>query len=110
MVLIIRRASVKLVLIIIGLCLSILSQTAMAIVEQVDMKLILDKNDIKIWSYRLPDSPYHGFKAVTTLKSSLTGAVAMVMGENHANIGICWLGANIYGAPCKYKRSPVDSP
>jgi len=37
---------VKLVFIVIGLCLSILSQTAIAVVERVDMKLILDKNDL----------------------------------------------------------------
>ncbi|HQV81009.1 MAG: hypothetical protein KBF23_03815 [Agitococcus sp.] len=95
----------KLVLIIIGLCLSILSQTAMAIVEQVDMKLILDKNDIKIWSYRLPDSPYHGFKAVTTLKSSLTGAVAMVMDTQAANR---WLYRTIAVEPIQLQNNNMD--
>ena len=39
--------------------------------ELKNMKLILDKQGIKIWSYQLPESPYYGFKAVTTVKSSL---------------------------------------
>ena len=53
--------------------------------EQVNMKLIQDKNGIKIWSYRLPDSPYYGFKAVTTVKSSLTGVVALLLDTEAAS-------------------------
>jgi hypothetical protein len=78
----------------------------MAIVEQVDMKLILDKNDIKIWSYRLPDSPYHGFKAVTTLKSSLTGAVAMVMDTQAANR---WLYRTLAVEPIQLQNNNIPN-
>ena len=46
--------------------------------ELKNMKLILDKQGIKIWSYQVANSPYYGFKAVTTVKSSLTGMVALI--------------------------------
>ena len=105
LVLRIRRVSVRLVFSVIGLCLSILSQTAIAVVERVDMKLILDKNDIKIWSYRLPNSPYHGFKAVTTVKSSLTGAVAMVMDTQAANR---WLYRTLAVEPIQLQNNNMD--
>lgn len=95
----------KLLMIIIGLCLSIMSQSAIAVVEQVNMKLILDKNGIKIWSYRLPDSPYHGFKAVTTVKSSLTGAVAMVMDTQAANR---WLYRTLAVEPIQLQNNSMD--
>ena len=53
--------------------------------ELKNMKLILDKQGIKIWSYQLPDSPYYGFKAVTTVKSSLTGMVALITDTESAD-------------------------
>jgi hypothetical protein len=37
--------------------------------ELKNMKLILDKQGIKIWSYQVANSPFYGFKAVTTVKS-----------------------------------------
>lgn len=94
----------KLVVAIIWLLLSVFSQTAIA-VERIDMKLILDKNGIKIWSYRLPDSPYYGFKAVTTLKSSLTGAVAMVMDTEAAPR---WLYRTVAVEPIELENNNMD--
>lgn len=46
--------------------------------ESPDMKLVLNKNGIKVWAYRVSNSPLYGFKAVTTVKSSLAGVVALV--------------------------------
>mgnify|MGYP003351964726 CR=1 FL=1 len=48
-------------------------------------KLILDKNNIKIWSYKVPQSPLYGFKAVTTVKSTLSGLVALITDTQNAN-------------------------
>jgi len=67
------------------LLLSSLFSLPVLATEQTDMKLILDKNGIKIWSYRLPDSPFHGFKAVTTVKSTLSGVVALITDTESAN-------------------------
>lgn len=48
-------------------------------------KLILDKNNIKIWSYKVPKSPLSGFKATTTVKSSLSGLVSLITDTQNAN-------------------------
>lgn len=84
--------------------LSLFSQASMAI-EQVGMKLILDKNGIKIWSYRLPDSPYYGFKAVTTVKSTLTGVVALLLDTESANR---WLYRTSEVQPIKLENDNMD--
>ena len=95
----------KLFVIIITLLLNLMFPQAMAVVGQTNMKLILDKNGIKIWSYRLSDSPYHGFKAVTTVKSSLTGAVAMVMDTQAANR---WLYRTLAVEPIQLQNNNMD--
>ena len=43
-----------------------------------DLKLVLDKQNIKIWTYQVPKSTLYGFKAVTTVKSSLAGLVGLI--------------------------------
>lgn len=48
-------------------------------------KLILDKNNIKIWSYKVPKSSLNGFKATTTVKSSLSGLVALITDTQRAS-------------------------
>lgn len=48
-------------------------------------KLILDKNNIKIWSYKVPKSPLSGFVATTTVKSSLSGLVSLITDTQNAN-------------------------
>lgn len=53
-------------------------------VEPADMKLVLDRNGIKIWSYEVANSPLHGFKAVTTVHSTLAGVVALVANTEEA--------------------------
>lgn len=95
----------RLIVLVLSLVFTVFTQTAMAAVERLDMKLILDKNGIKIWSYRLPDSPYYGFKAVTTVKSSLTGAVAMVMDTDSANR---WLYRTLAVDPLKLENNNMD--
>lgn len=40
--------------------------------------LILDKNNIKIWKYKVPQSSLYGFKATTVVKSTLSGLVALI--------------------------------
>lgn len=92
-------------ILVLSIMFTMFTQTAMAAVERLDMKLILDKNGIKIWSYRLPDSPYYGFKAVTTVQSSLTGAVAMVMDTGAANR---WLYRTLAVDPLKLENNNMD--
>ena len=48
-------------------------------------RLILDKNNIKIWSYKVPKSPLSGFIATTTVKSSLSGLVSLITDTQNAN-------------------------
>lgn len=48
-------------------------------------KLILDKNNIKIWSYKVPKSPLSGFIATTTVKSSLSGLVGLITDTQNAS-------------------------
>lgn len=50
-----------------------------------DLKLVLDKQNIKIWSYQVPKSSLYGFKAVTTVKSTLAGLVGLITDTEHAN-------------------------
>lgn len=47
-------------------------------------KLIVDKNQIKIWSYKVPQSPLSGFVATTTVKSSLSGLVTLITDTKNA--------------------------
>lgn len=50
-----------------------------------DLKLVLDKQNIKIWSYQVPKSSLYGFKAVTTVKSTLAGLVGLITDTERAN-------------------------
>ena len=50
-----------------------------------DLKLVLDKQNIKIWTYQVPKSTLYGFKAVTTVKSSLAGLVGLIADTEHAD-------------------------
>ncbi|RZU38107.1 polyketide cyclase/dehydrase/lipid transport protein [Fluviicoccus keumensis] len=57
---------------------SLLGSMAMAASQPSDMKLVLDKQGIRIWSYAVPGSPLHGFKAVTTVRSNLNSIVGLI--------------------------------
>jgi hypothetical protein len=50
-----------------------------------ESRLVLDRQGIKIWAYQVPDSPLYGFKAVTTVKSTLSGLVALIGDTNNAH-------------------------
>lgn len=49
-----------------------------------ELRLVLDKQNIKIWAYQVPKSSLYGFKAVTTVKSSLAGLVGLITDTEHA--------------------------
>ncbi len=50
-----------------------------------DLKLVVDKKGIKIWTYVVPNSELRGFKAVTVVKSSLAGLVGLITDTKNAN-------------------------
>ncbi len=60
------------------LLMSLAGSAAMAAAKPADMKLVLDKQGIRVWSYAIPGSPLHGFKAVTTVKSNLNSIVGLI--------------------------------
>lgn len=49
------------------------------------LKMILDKQGVKVWSYQVPNSPLSGFKAVTTVKSTLGGLVNLIADTQNAS-------------------------
>lgn len=49
------------------------------------LKLVLDKQGVKVWSYQVPNSPLAGFKAVTTVRSTLSGLVNLIADTHNAN-------------------------
>lgn len=49
-----------------------------------DLKLVVDKKNIKIWTYVVPNSELRGFKAVTVVKSSLSGLVSLITDTENA--------------------------
>lgn len=50
-----------------------------------ELKLIVERQGIKIWSYRLPNSSLSGFKAITTVKSTLSGLVSLIADTQAGN-------------------------
>ncbi|PTQ90991.1 START domain-containing protein [Agitococcus lubricus] len=50
-----------------------------------DLNLVTDKQGIKIWTYEVPKSSLYGFKAVTTVKSSLSGLVGLITDTENAS-------------------------
>ena len=64
---------------------SLLGSMAMAAPQPADMKLVLDKQGIRIWSYAIPGSPLNGFKAVTTVRSKLSNIVGLITDTDAAS-------------------------
>jgi hypothetical protein len=58
--------------------LTMIGATANAGGRPADMKLVLNKDGIRVWSYEVPGSPLHGFKAVTTVSSNLNSIVGLI--------------------------------
>lgn len=50
-----------------------------------NLSLVMDKKGIKIWSYAVPNSKLRGFKAVTVVKSTLSGLVSLITDTENAN-------------------------
>lgn len=46
--------------------------------------LVIDRDDVKVWTYKTPNNPILNFRATTVLESTLSGAVALVMDTEHA--------------------------
>lgn len=41
-------------------------------------RLVLDRQGVRIWAYQVPDSAIYGFKAMTTVRSSLSALVSLI--------------------------------
>ncbi len=50
-----------------------------------DWSLARDSSNIKVWTRHIPDYPIRGFKAVTVVKSSLGGLLALIMDTERAD-------------------------
>lgn len=50
-----------------------------------NLTLVTDKRNIKIWTYKVPNTPLSGFKATSIVKSSLAGLVGLITDTEHAN-------------------------
>lgn len=50
-----------------------------------DWTLARDSSGIKVWTRSIPDYPIRGFKAVTVVKSSLSGLIALIMDTERAD-------------------------
>lgn len=50
-----------------------------------DLTLVTNKRDIKIWTYKVPKTTMYGFKAVMTVKSTLSGLVGLITDTDNAN-------------------------
>lgn len=48
-----------------------------------DESLVIDRQQVKVWTVREPDAPLRGCRAVTTVRSSLSGLVRLIM-DTHA--------------------------
>lgn len=42
-------------------------------------KLVIDRQNIKVWTYQVADNPSFNYRATTTVKSNLVGTVAAIM-------------------------------
>jgi len=51
---------------------------------EADARLVLDRQGIRIWAYQVPNNPLYGFKAVTTVKSTLSGLVSLIGDTDNA--------------------------
>lgn len=52
--------------------------------EPLQEKLVIDRDDVKVWTYKTPNNPILNFRAATVLESTLSGAVALVMDIENA--------------------------
>lgn len=67
------------------LLMSLLASVAMAGTRPAESRLVLDKEGIRVWSYEVPGSPLRGFRAVTTVRSSLNSIVGLIADTDAAS-------------------------
>lgn len=48
-----------------------------------DLSQVIDRQGVRVWTCAIPDEPLRGFRAVTTVRSSLSGLVALLL-DTHA--------------------------
>lgn len=53
--------------------------TAPADERNTPKKLVIDRQDIKVWTYQVADNPSFNYRATTTVQSNLVGTVAAIM-------------------------------
>lgn len=58
-----------------GLVLALTGQIALAS----DESLVIDRQQVKVWTVTVPGEPLRGFRAVTTVRSNLSGLVGLLM-------------------------------
>lgn len=44
-----------------------------------DFRAVIDRNHVRVWTCAIPAEPLRGFRAVTTVRSSLSGLVALLL-------------------------------
>lgn len=49
------------------------------------LEQVIDKHQVKVWTCHIPNQPLRGFKAVTTVRSSLAGLVGLLMDNGIAS-------------------------
>lgn len=65
---------------LLGLLLSALATTGHACGSDArDVQQVLSRNAVIVWTCEIPAEPLRGFKAVTTVRSSLSGLVALLL-------------------------------
>lgn len=63
----------------------VLLSTNIVATEPSQEKLVINREGIKIWTYKVPNNPMLNFRATTELESTLSGAVSLVMDTEHAS-------------------------
>ncbi len=63
--------------------LSTLALVSSAFAEATPQKLVVDRDGVKVWTYKEDGNPTKNFRASTILDSTLVGAVAVVMDTEH---------------------------
>lgn len=49
-----------------------------------DIEQVIDRNQVRVWTCAIPSEPLRGFRAVTTVRSSLSGLVALLLDTSAA--------------------------
>ncbi|AXI03683.1 START domain-containing protein [Aquirhabdus parva] len=69
----------------VALLLSTLTLVSSVYAEATPQKLSIDRDGVKVWTYKEDGNPTMNFRATTVLDSTLVGAVAVVMDTDHSS-------------------------